>query len=211
VRPPTLTLIAATILTFVATGLPSCKASFNAKLAADAKPVDDDPFGDVHEVAKLPGPTGQTEFIGVARRLTLAPDERNPNCQCLTAVLGFGSEPDFDWHNDKPYIGPDALVVAISTAMGSDGTSCATKGRGPSIAAIDQDGQDVIVVLEEFNDTRPIVLGAIIPNPGQGGAVYLRPPKNTPFGHPLPEQPSGQRANQRHRNLCKIGDGHPFD
>jgi hypothetical protein len=112
-------------------------------------------------------------------------------------VVGDGNNPEFDWHGDKPSVGSDALVVAVT----SEGIDCEHQGRGPSIAAIDRQGQDVVVVLEEFKDTRPIALGAIIPNPGPGGFVYLRSRGNAPYGRP-------ENTSQTN-TLCRIGEGTP--
>ena len=187
-----------TSLVFVslaAVSILSCKASFNVDVNAAQKEQSEDPFGEVLEAPKMAPSIEQTEFFGIARRMVLRPGDRTATCQCVAAVVGNGNEADFAWYGEKPAIGPDALAVAIT----ADGIPCERKGRGPSIAAIDRDGQDVVVVLEEFKDTRPIALGAIIPNPGQGGTVFLTSRGNAPYGRPLPGQGS--------RNLCRIGQG----
>ena len=111
----------------------------------------------------------------------------------MIAVVGNGNDDSFEWRDSKPGIGPDALVVAIS----DDGIPCNHLGRGPSISAISVESGDVVIVIEEFRDARPIVLGAIVPNPGAHGSVYLRAKGRSPYGRPL----SGGGE------LCKIGEG----
>ena len=175
--------------------LMSCKASVRADINTSKNQEEEDPFADWKDIPSRPRAEFVTEYFGVARRLTLQPGSRPANCQCVAAVLGSGYEDDFDWHGERPGLGLDAMVVAIST----EGIACEHRGRGPSIAAIDQDGPNVVVVLEEFRDTRPIALGAIIPNPGPTGSVFLRHRGNIPYGRPL--------SNSTHRHLCKIGEG----
>ena len=196
------------VLVLAAVSILSCKASFHADVNTGTKQDEPDPFSDLREAPVMAPTTERTEYFGVARRLTLRsntppPDDPYPDhlqrdprtatCECVAALVGSGREPDFDWHGERPGIGPDALVVAIS----AEGIPCARKGRGPSIAAIDRDGDNVVVVLEEFKDSRPIALGAIIPNPGPHGSVFLRARGNAFYGRPS--------SNQGYRNLCKIG------
>jgi hypothetical protein len=175
----------------------SCKASVKADVNVGSKEdakEEDNAFDEVPQAAE-PQPILQTEYFGIARRLTLRPAQRAASCQCVTAVVGSGGDPNFEWYGEKPDIGPDALVVAVS----AEGIACEHKGRGPSIAAIDREGQDVIVVLEEFKDTRPIALGAIVPNPGPTGSIYLRARGKAPYGRP--------EVGKGYRNLCKVGTG----
>lgn len=186
------------ILVPLAFAASSCKASVQAdvNVSGKADSEDDSESFDSAMEAPPPPPVLHTEYFGVARRLTLRPAQRTASCKCVAAVVGPGHHQEFEWHGDKPNVGPDALVVAIS----ADGIECEQKGRGPSIAAIDRQGRDVVVVLEEFKDTRPIALGAIIPNPGPGGSVYLRARGKAPYGRP--EGPGFGRGN-----LCKVGEG----
>jgi hypothetical protein len=108
--------------------------------------------------------------------------------------VGSADDPDFDWHGEKPQVGPDALVIAV----GADDIPCDAQGRGPSIGAIERSNQDVIVVLEEFRDTRPVAFGAIVPNPGPEGGIYLRARGKTRYGRPL---------NGASGALCRVGAG----
>ena len=183
-----------------AVGALSCKASVKADIntSAEAETETSEASTPMQAAAEpLPPPVLQTEYFGVARGLTLTSKQREPSCKCVAAVVGAASDPNFQWHGYRPDVGVDALVVGVS----DEGIECEHPGRGPSIAAIDQVGNDIVIVLEEFKDTRPIALGAIIPNPGPGGSIYLRSRGRTPYGKPI-----GQGYGRR-RNLCKVGEG----
>ena len=176
--------------------LPACRASVNVNAKASAE----EPTQEPTEEASAPAPPPvvlNTAYFGVARSLTLKPGDRQPVCACVNAVVAAADDPAFDWHGAAPAVGSDARVVAIS----SEGVQCDSQGRGPSIAAIDRSGNDVVVTLEEFKETRPLALGAIIPNPGAGGRVYLRARGKIPYGRPLAGS-AGSRGD-----LCLIGQG----
>jgi len=188
------------LLPLAALAVLSCKASVKADINTSASAETSDESEPIEAAAEgqLPPPVVQTEYFGIARRLTLAPAQRQPSCKCVAAVVGSANDPNFDWHGEKPDVGVDAVVIAVS----DEGIECEHPGRGPSISAVDRVGNDVVVTLEEFKDTRPIALGAIIPNPGPEGAVYLRARGSTPYGRPLEGGGFGTR-----RNLCKVGTG----
>ncbi|MBI5531532.1 MAG: hypothetical protein HY898_02380 [Deltaproteobacteria bacterium] len=178
---------------------PACKASVNV----NAKAKVDEPQ---EEVANAPAPqeelnpppqATQTDYFGVARGLSLVPG-RPAVCSCVAAAYGYPGDEAFKWRGVPPKVANDALVVAI----GTNGVPCDKQGPGPSIHAIDRDGEDVIVVLEEWNQARPQALGAIIPNPGANGHIYLRGhDKKTIYGHP-----AGAGAGP-HGRWCRIGQG----
>jgi hypothetical protein len=50
---------------------------------------------------------------------------------------------------------------------------------------VQQDGADVVLTLEELPPGRPLASGAVVPRPGPGGSVYVKPkgPK-VPYGRP---------------------------
>ena len=185
------------IASVVAFSLSSCRASVKANVNASSKEDTETEEPDSTALEDIAPTVLQTEYFGIARRLTLAQNRNQPACSCVAAAVGGANDPAFDWHGEKPDIGPDALIVAI----GSEGIECAHKGRGASIAAIDRRGNDVVIVLEEFKDTRPMAQGAIIPNPGADGTVYLRARGKAPYGRPVGE------AFGNARDLCKIGVG----
>lgn len=114
-------------------------------------------------------------WFGVRHDLTMATSApRSAVCSCLAAEVGMPGKQAFVWDGSVPTIGSDALVVAVSAR----GVACAavpdeTKRRA-SISAVDRDGADVIVEIEELPEGRPLALGAIIPKPDPGGSVYVR-------------------------------------
>ena len=134
----------------------SCKSSVqtDVHVGTHESAQQADEFDEAPRVADVQ-PTLRTEYFGIARRMTLRPAQRTATCSCVAAVVGSGDDPNFEWYGDKPDIGPDALVVGVS----AEGIPCEHRGRGPSIAAVDREGQDVVIVLEEFKDTRPIAAG----------------------------------------------------
>jgi hypothetical protein len=142
-------------------------------------------------------PVIQTDYFGVARGLSLSAGKRDPICSCVAAAVGPPTDPSFHWPATAPKVGADALVVAI----GSDDVPCETQGNGPSIRAVDRVGNDVVVVLEEHHSMRPKALGAIIPNPGANGAIYLRGEGRGAYGRPL-----GAGAGPQGR-WCLVGKG----
>jgi hypothetical protein len=129
--------------------------------------------------------------------LKLAEGKRDAVCACVAAVVGYPKDEAFAWNGPAPKVGSDALVAAI----GTEGIACTGEGRGPSIRAVDRVGEHVVIVLEEYRATRPQALGAIIPNPGPNGGIYLRAEGRAPYGRPL-----GAGEGPR-RSWCRIGKG----
>jgi hypothetical protein len=90
-------------------------------------------------------------------------------------VVGSPSDATFQWQAGAPKVGAGALAIAVS----SRGVDCPggepdeTKRR-PSISAVDVEGSDVVVEIEELPDGAPLASGALIPEPGPGGSIYVR-------------------------------------
>lgn len=148
-------------------------------------------------VEEPPAPAAHTDYFGVARGLNLAPGKREAACSCVAAVIGYPGDEAFQWTSTPPKVGNDALVVGI----GSDEVPCGVQGNGPSIRAIDRVGNDVVLVIEENHTSRPRALGAVIPNPGADGGIYLRAEHKSPYGRPL------SAGTGPHGAWCKIGKG----
>ncbi|MDI1479783.1 hypothetical protein [Polyangium sp. y55x31] len=106
-------------------------------------------------------------------------------CSCLAVVVGEPGDPRFTWQAQVPQLGGDVTVVAVS----GKGVPCPGMAedapRRPSIAAVEQEGADVVLTIEELSPGRPQASGAVVPRPGPGGAVYVKPkgPK-VPYGRP---------------------------
>jgi hypothetical protein len=135
------------------------------------------PFREVEELGQ--GPISKINamnaWVGVRHDLGL-PQEKGvakPRCSCLAVEVGFVADPKFEWHGEVPKVGDDVLAVAIS------GAACPQGGASrASISAVDREGDNVLVEVEEIPDGRPIASGAIIPKPGPKGSVYVRPRTN---------------------------------
>jgi hypothetical protein len=105
------------------------------------------------------------------------------SCQCVSVLLGPPSSGKLEWQGEMPRTKPETqLVVALIPGACPD----ADKGRaGASYWGYRVQGNDVIVLLEEWKTTRPRTLGAIIPKPAPGGQVYVAPvTTKLPYGKP---------------------------
>jgi hypothetical protein len=117
-----------------------------------------------------------TAWVGVRHDLMLAPaPKRQERCSCLAVEVGDPKDPRFQWAAGAPEIGSDAMAIAL-TARGvpCPGGNPDEEQRRPSISAVDQEGNDIIVEVEELRDGRPLASGAVIPRPAQGGSIYVK-------------------------------------
>jgi hypothetical protein len=119
-----------------------------------------------------------TAVLGVRHDLMLADGPHEARCSCLSIEVGRADDPKFFWAGGAADIGSDALILAV----GARGIACPggdpdDRRRRPSISAVDQDGEDIIVEVEDLPEGRPLASGAIIPRPGAKGGIYVRPRK----------------------------------
>lgn len=131
-------------------------------------------LGEPEQLTSVDG--GTPALLGVRHDLGLSEGKHTARCNCLAVEVGEPSDKRFAWQASVPDIGSDAMVIAISP-RGVDcpgGDADESKRRG-SISAVDRDGPDVLVEIEEVPEGRPIASGAVIPRPGAGGSVYVRP------------------------------------
>jgi hypothetical protein len=119
----------------------------------------------------------RSAFVGVRHDLMLASGAgKAERCSCLAVEVGMPGDALFFWQGDQPRIGGDATVVAI----GAQGVACPggnpiEERRRPSISAIDLENADVVIEVEDLPDGRPLASGAIVPRPGAGGGIFIRP------------------------------------
>lgn len=117
-----------------------------------------------------------TALVGVRPDLSLASGgEPSARCACLAVEIGSPRDPKFQWQAGAPTAGADALAIAVSAR----GVECAggdpdETRRRPSISAVDVEGSDVVIEIEELPDGAPLAAGALIPQPGPGGSIYVR-------------------------------------
>ena len=126
--------------------------------------------------ASQAAPPDALTWFGVRHDLSMsASAPRTPACGCLAAEVGMPGKQAFQWDGEVPIIGPDAVVIAVS----SRGVACAAEAdeskRRASISGVERDGEDVLVEIEDLPEGRPLALGAIIPKPGAKGGLYIVP------------------------------------
>jgi hypothetical protein len=119
---------------------------------------------------------GPAALLGVRHDLMLSNAPHEARCNCLSVEVGRPDDPRFFWAGGAPDISADALVFAV----GARGIPCPggdpdDRRRRPSISAVDQDGEDIIVEIEDLPEGRPLASGAIIPRAGSRGSIYVRP------------------------------------
>jgi hypothetical protein len=136
-----------------------------------------------------------TAVLGVRHDLMLSSASHEPRCTCLSVEVGRAEDPTFFWAGGAPAIGADSLVIAV----GARGIACPggapdDRRRRPSISAVDQDGDDIIIEVEDLPEGRPLASGAIIPRPGSRGSIYVRPRKG---GGVYGRSPGGGRCRVR--------------
>jgi hypothetical protein len=120
--------------------------------------------------------TDPKTWFGVRLDLSMRPGTpRTPACGCLAVETGMPGKQAFQWDGEVPAIGPDAMIVAVS-ARGVECTAEPDESkRRASISAVERDGDDVVVEIENVPEGRPLALGAIVPKPGPSGALVFRP------------------------------------
>lgn len=121
-----------------------------------------------------------TAVIGVRHDLMLSSAPHEARCACLSVEVGHAQDPAFFWAGGAPDISADSLAIAV----GARGIACPggdpdDRRRRPSISAVDQDGDDIIVEVEDLPEGRPLASGAIIPRPRSRGSIYVRPRKGS--------------------------------
>ena len=149
--------------------LAACHASVevNAKAKTPHDEPEPPPSIDATEVAKK-----RTEHVGVVHNLSLTQQAaQTATCRCMAVALGSADDPAFQWRGTAPSVGDEAIVLGIS----GDGTPCdkPVGGRGPSIKAVEEEGGNVIVTIEEARHGIPLASGAIFRRPpGEGWVVF---------------------------------------
>jgi hypothetical protein len=131
--------------------------------------------------AVAPAPrSGGVSFLGVVHDLSLAPGApRAPVCRCLAVVLGAPSDGKFLWQAGPPAADHDTIAMVIA----ADGVSCPS-GVPPvraSISAVEREGADIVLVVENVGEGRPIMRGALAAPPGPNGAIAVRTRHGTPY------------------------------
>lgn len=158
-------------------------ASANVNSGDKAKNEEPPPPPSTHAIAQTSAKT--TDFIGVSHVLTLSEQAATKaTCRCMAASVGAPTSPTFQWKGKPPSVGEEAMVVAIS----HDKVPCdvAQGGRGPSIRAVEQDGNNVVVYLEDPRPGIPLAQGAVFQRPVGEGSLVFQGPRRMAYGQALP-------------------------
>jgi hypothetical protein len=115
-------------------------------------------------------------LLGVRHDLMLSNAPHPERCTCLSVEVGRPADARFFWAGGAPDVGPDALIIAL----GARGIPCPggdpdDRRRRPSISAVEQLGEDIVVEVEDLPEGRPLASGAIIPRAGARGGIYVVP------------------------------------
>lgn len=164
--------------------LAGCQASVKAEVNSGKKAAEEpEPPPSVVTTAR---DAVMTSRIGVTHKLALTPEaSQQARCRCLAAAVGPANDPAFVWRGEPPAVGDDAFVVGVS----SEGTPCdwPKRGRGPSIMAVEEEGGNVVITLEESRPGIPAARGAVVRRPSSAEPwVIFRTESRLPYDTPLP-------------------------
>lgn len=151
------------------------------------------------QLAASPEPQVTFALLGARHDFSVRDASSALHCHCVGALLGPPSSGNLTWQGEMPRTKPEAqLMLALVPDANCAGAS--KDSGGASYWGYRIQGNDVVVLLEDWKEGRPRTLGAIIPKPPEGGQVYLAPRgKNVPFG--LPMSGAGDR--------CALGNPGP--
>jgi hypothetical protein len=138
------------------------------------------------------GPTAAGEkinFIGVVHDLSIGPAaDKSPACSCLTVTYGRPNSGKFKWRNGIRSTDSDTMAVAIS----SEGIACNMMVGGKerelapaSIAGIEHEGTDLVILVEEARHGIPVARGALVKALPPGASIIIKGQGNVPFGTPI--------------------------
>jgi hypothetical protein len=160
-----------------------CKASVKAE-AKTSLGVDEPP-ADFDEPSNAPSgdePTRANDLdaaapalLGARQDVTLVAGKQSTTCHCLAVAAGAPSDTAFSWEAEAPTIDRQTQVVIAFTSAGTGCTDEPKETLGASYWGYLTSAEDVTVVVESARSGRPVTTGAVIPRPGPGGHVYVRP------------------------------------
>jgi hypothetical protein len=127
-----------------------------------------------------PRPSSGAPFLGVVHDLSLSSGApRAAVCRCLAVAYGAPQDAKFTWQAGAPLGDHDTIAIAIAT----DGVACPS-GAAPvraSISAVEREGADIVLVVENVGQGRPIMRGALALRAGSNGSIVVRTRHGTPY------------------------------
>jgi hypothetical protein len=177
-----------------------CKASVKAEaktsLDLEEPPAD---FEETPESASGGGPSraavqgaAAPALLGARHDLRLVAGKQSTMCRCLAVAVGAPDNPAFSWESEIPTIDPETEVVIAFSSAGTGCTDEPKESLGASYWGYQTSAADVVVVVEAARSGRPVTTGAIIPRPGAGGHLYVRPvDASVPYAKTDKEAPNG--------------------
>jgi hypothetical protein len=154
----------------------------------------------IEESDEIDAPTGfvppslEAAWSGVRHDLALAPTQKHPAvCSCLSVAVGDPNDPRFLWRGVRPQLTSSHSLLAISASGLECAAAPAAADRRPSISAIDVNGSDIVVEIEEVPSDRPLATGAVLQFVGPSSRIYVRQ-RNAKLPY---AKPSG-------RELCRV-------
>ena len=187
---------------FLAMGLAGCRAHVNANVNASGAEIENDRKWEIAEPSSPPdappAATAKQEprahstlaaatarpsdipFLGVTHDLSLSPGApRSAVCRCLAVAYGPPSDGKFTWQAGAPVTDEATIAIAIAP----DGVACPS-GAPPvhaSISGVESEGTDIVLIVEDVGNGRPIMRGALTTSPGPKGAIVVRTRHDTPY------------------------------
>ncbi len=176
----------------------SCKASVQGEAKASSSgaegevdafadfdnPAVEDEKGSVGEFALTPETSGEDPALLGARHDVFVKADPVENCSCLSVVAAPADDPRLGWEAKVPRINPlTQMVVAFRMAGCAEATE---DSKGATYRGYIEQGNDVLVMVEEANPGRPLIVGAIVPRPKTGGRLLVESvPASLPYAKPL--------------------------
>ncbi|HET9954449.1 MAG TPA: hypothetical protein VFQ61_08090 [Polyangiaceae bacterium] len=158
---------------------------------------------DAQQAGDLLEPSNKAEevMLGARHDFSVKDSSGAIPCKCVGAMLGPPSSGKLQWRGDMPRTKPETQLVLALVPDDSPSCGVTTAGAGgASYWGYRMEGDDVVVLLENWNSARPRTLGAIIPKPVEGAQVYLAP-VNPRFPYGTSTSDSGGR--------CALGNPGP--
>jgi len=124
-------------------------------------------------------------LLGARHDFTVKDASGAVTCKCVAALLGPPSSGKLEWRGEMPRTKPETQLVVALVPDAGECAGAPKGGGGASYWGYRVEGNDVVVLLEDWKTSRPRTLGAVIPKPPPGGQVYLSPvSRKLPYGAP---------------------------